>query len=330
MSAEPIEQRADVFVSVVVLIDRGTTAVAERVTALASAVAARYRNYEVVLVDNRLPADVVISLRDLLGEVPCLRVLRLSRESSPDNAVFAGLDAAIGDYVVVCALAYDAPAAVLDVAHLLRHGHDVVQGEHRGPLGGSLPTRASRRAFYWYNRRFLDVDIPSRSTYLTGLTRSAVNAVTAASRTHRYLRHLVRFIGYRVHRYSYSVEHPERTRSRNRAKWADAVEMVSSYSTHPLRVVTLLGLGAGLLSLLYGVYVIVVTLTQRDVAAGWPTISLELSVMFFVVTLILAVQAEYIGRILSESRREASYFVVEILESDTLIAEVERRNVAVA
>ena len=118
-------------------------------------------------------------------------------------------------------------------------------------------------------------------------------------------------------------------RDRTRPKWADAIEMISSYSTHPLRVVTLLGLAAGALSLVYAGYVVVVTFTQERVAAGWPTTSLELSLMFFVVTVILAVQAEYIGRILSESRREAGYFIVEEIESDTLIAEMERRNVAV-
>lgn len=330
MGEQLIEHKADLFVSVVVLVDDGTDDVAARVEALADAVSQRYRNYELVIVDNQLASETLVDLRDLLARVACLRVLRLSRRSSADTAVFAGLDAAIGDYVVVTALAYDEPDSVLDVVELLREGHDVVQGEHLGPLGGGVVTRAGRRAFYWYNRRLLRLDIPSRSTYLTGLTRSAVNAVSAANRTHRYLRHLVRYVGYRVHAYRYSIRDAHKSRARNRSKLLDAVEMVSSYSTQPLRLVTLMGLGAGVLSLLYGLYVVVVTLTQPDVAAGWPTTSLELSLMFFVVTLILAVQAEYVGRILSESRREAGYFVVEELESDTLIAEVERRNVAAA
>lgn len=329
MHGERSAPQEDVFVSVVVLIDEGVPDVAERVEAIAEAVSVRYRNHELVLVDNGLPPAVVVDLRELLARVPCLRVLRLARRSSADTAVFAGLDVAIGDYVVITALAYDSPSAVVDVAELLRSGHDVVQGQHNGPLGGGLATRVGRRAFYWYNRRFLEVDIPSRSTYLTGLSRRAVNAVGASSRTHRYLRHLVRYVGYRVERYRYEVRDVRMRRDRTRPKWADAIEMISSYSTHPLRVVTLLGLAAGALSLVYAGYVVVVTFTQERVAAGWPTTSLELSLMFFVVTVILAVQAEYIGRILSESRREAGYFIVEEMESDTLIAEMERRNVAV-
>jgi glycosyltransferase involved in cell wall biosynthesis len=329
MTEFEVERRLDTFVSVVVLIDEGTEDVVNRVDELAGAVAQQYRNYEVLLIDNGLPTDLVASLRDLLKRSACIRMLRLARETSADTAVLAGIDAAIGDQVVVAALAYDDRAAVLEVVDLLRNGHDVVQGEHTGPLGGSVLTRAGRRAFYWYNRRFLGVDIPSRSTYLTGLSRSAVNALTATSRTHRYLRHLIRFIGYRVHAYRYAMQNPRLVRHRKRPKWVDAIEMISSYSTHPLRVVTLMGLTAGCLSLLYGLYVVVTALTQHHVAAGWTTMSLELSAMFFVVTLVLAVQAEYVGRILSESRREAGYFVIETVESDTLIAEMDRRNVTV-
>lgn len=330
MGQELIERKADVFVSVVVLVDDAAAQVGDRVEELAGEIARRYRNYELVIVDNQMPQETLIELRDVLARVACVRVLRLSRRSSADTAVFAGLDAAIGDFVVVTALAYDTTESVLDVVTLLRDGHDVVQGEHSGPLGGTVVTRAGRRAFYAYNRQFLGVDIPSRSTYLTGLTRSAVNAVSASSRTHRYLRHLVRFVGYRVHVYRYEMRDPRLARARTRPRWLDAIEMVSSYSTQPLRVVTLLGLAAGALSLIYGAYVVVVRLTQQNVAAGWTTTSLELTLMFFVVTLILAVQAEYVGRILSESRREAGYFIIEELESDTLIAEVERRNVAAA
>ena len=50
--------------------------------------------------------------------------------------------------------------------------------------------------------------------------------------------------------------------------------------------------------------------------------------MFFLVCIILAVQSEYLGRILVETRNEPSYLVMEELESDVLIADPDRRNVS--
>ncbi|WP_375399784.1 glycosyltransferase [uncultured Amnibacterium sp.] len=326
--AELSEPRADVFVSVVVIIDDDIPLAAERIRSLGSAVAGRYRNYEIVIIDNQLSPDTLIQLRQLLPTEPCLRILRLSRRSAVDTAVFAGLDAAIGDYIVVTSMAYDSDEAVLGVVEKLRSGSDVVEGLSDSPLGGGPLTQLGRGAFYWYNRRFLDVDIPARSTYLTGLTRAAANSLGAAGRTHRYLHHLIRYIGFRVDTYEYSLLDLKARRVSSRPKGLDAIEMVSSYSTHPLRVVTVIGLVAALFNLLYAVYVIIVTFVVAHVAEGWPTTSLQLSVMFFIIGLILAVQAEYVGRILSESRREAGYFITEELESDTVIAETERRNVA--
>lgn len=319
--------RADAFVSVVVVFEDGERSASQRITELGAQLAKRYRNYEIVIVDNRLPSDLIVELRDLLPHEPCLRVLRLARRSSIDTAVFAGLDAAIGDHVVVTTPAYDPVSAVLEVLGRLRDGSHVVEGASIEPLGGGAPTRAARRLFYWYNRRFLDVAIPARATYLTGFTRTAVNALSASARTHRYLHHLVRHIGFRIERHDYRLLDVSRSRTTSRSRAVDAIEMISSYSTHPLRVVTAVGLTAALLNLLYALYVIVVTLSAR-VTAGWPTTSLQLSAMFFLICVILAVQAEYVGRILSESRRESGYYVSEELESDTLIAESERRNVA--
>lgn len=322
------EPRADVFVSVVTILDDGVEDPAGRIRSMSAAIAARYRNYEVVIIDNQLSSETLMMIRQLLPTVPCLRILRLSRRSTVDAAVFAGLEASIGDYIVVTALAYDPESAVLDVIEMLRSGSDVVEGLSDGPLGGGIVTQIGRRAFYWYNRRFLNVDIPARSTYLTGLTRTAANSLGAAGRTHRYLHHLIRYVGFHVETHRYSLLNANARRVSSRPKGWDAVEMVSSYSTHPLRVVTLIGVIAAMLNLLYALYVIVVTLVLAHVAQGWPTTSLQLSIMFFIICLILAVQAEYMGRILSESRRESGYFITEELESETVIADTERRNVA--
>lgn len=324
MSAEP---RSDVFLSVAVVIDEGTVDVTGLLRALSDGVAGRYRNYEIVVVDDHLDAEVVGGLRELLHRLPCLRVLRLSRRAAVDTAVFAGLEASIGDVVVTMALTYDAVADVLAVAERIVRGADVVQGLSREPLAGGLATRLGRSAFYAYNRRFLHVDIPTRATYLLGLSRRAVNSLGSARRSQRYVRHLVRHIGYGVEPYEYSMSNATVQRSVARSRGLTAVEMISSYSTHPLRVVALLGVVGALGNLLYAAYVIVVTLIDRQVSEGWPTISLQLSAMFFLISVILAVQAEYVGRILSESRREPLYFVVEEIESDALLAEAGRRNV---
>ncbi|QNO37051.1 glycosyltransferase [Protaetiibacter sp. SSC-01] len=319
---------SDVFVSVVAVLDPTLRGGGDFVRRVHAELSTRYANYEVILVDNGAEPGELVQLRELLATVPCIRILRLSRPTTIDTAIFAGIESAVGDYVVVMSPAHDPVETIPEIVKLGREGNDIIQGVSTLPIDSNFIGRMGRRLFYWYNRRYLGVDIPLQATYLTGLTRRAVNSLTASQRSHRYLRHLIRFIGFRLTEYSYTpIEGPSRRRT-FKAGYMEAIEMVSSYSTHPLRVVTIVGVLGGLFNLLYAVYVIVVRLVADRVAEGWTTTSLQLSLMFFVISVIIAVQAEYLGRILTETRREPSYFVMEELESETLIADLERRNVS--
>jgi hypothetical protein len=321
--------RADIFVSVVAVLDSSTTDVSKFVEDLDGETSARYSNYELILVDNGIQPAELVGLREILAALPCIRVLRLSRRFTADSALFAGLESAIGDYVVILNPTYDPVETIAHVVNQLRDGGaDIVQGMSSVPLGGTWRAMLGRRAFYWYNRRFLGVDIPLRATSLIGLTRRAVNTLTATSRSHRYLRHLIRHVGYRISDFTYLPRLGPTYRRAVKSGYSEAVEMISSYSTHPLRVVTLLGAFAALGNLLYVGYVVVIGLILGGAVQGWTTTSLQLSLMFFTIGLVLAVQSEYIGRILTETRREPSYVIMEELESETLIADLERRNVS--
>jgi glycosyltransferase involved in cell wall biosynthesis len=321
----PVPVREDTFVTVVAVVDEHTTAVVDLTRDAQTLLNSRYANYELVLVDNGLTSEQLIGLVDQLHVLPCIRIIRLSRRYSADTAIFAGLEAAIGDYVVVMTLGVDPVSAVPEVVTLNAAGHDIVQGlSTQRPVGGAL-TRFGRSMFYRYNRSRLGIDIPVDATNLVGLTRRAVNSLTNVSRNHRYLRHLIRHIGFRVVDYRYA---PDTAMLQRSGLVREAVEMISSYSTHPLRMVTIAGVLAAGVNLLYAVYVVAVNIFSPSVERGWTTTSLQLSLMFIIISVILAVQSEYIGRILTESRREPSYFVTEELESDTLLSDLGRRNVS--
>lgn len=328
-TATQSSERSDVFVSVVAVLDATTTGIDSYARGVMSMLEPLYSNYELLLVDNGLKPTELVQLREVLDGVACIRVLRLSRHFTLDSAIFAGLDSAIGDFVVVVSSQHDPIDAIHSVVELLRaNGTDIVQGISTVPIGGTLPSGLGRRIFYWYNRRFLDVDIPSRATHLTGLTRRAVNTLTATTRSHRYLRHLIRHVGYRIADFAYQPTAGASHQRAVRSSFAEAVEMISSYSTHPLRVVTVLGATAALFNVIYAIYVLSVTFAIGGVVEGWTTTSLQLSLMSFIICVVLTVQSEYLGRILTETRREPSYVIMEELESETLIADLNRRNVS--
>jgi hypothetical protein len=93
-------------------------------------------------------------------------------------------------------------------------------------------------------------------------------------------------------------------------KVASVANLIVNNSIAPLRFAALLGLIASFLNLLYVIYIVVVTILRDGrLAEGWLTTSLTTTTMFLMLFLILAILAEYIGRLLEESKDEPLYFI---------------------
>lgn len=322
-------KREDIFVTVVAPIRDDESIITKFVTEISDLLQERYANYEILLVDDGSADGTIDLIKGLLTTVPCVRVIRLSRRYDPETAIFAGLEASIGDYVTVLLPGFDPPTLVPRMIDDLVARTDIVFGDtDKGTRPGSPLSRLGRKTFYWYSKRFLHIDIPSSATYLIGLNRRAVNALTKTQGRYRHVRQLSSQVGFATKRLSYQPL-PRASEKRSFFEEASrAMEIAVSYSRHPLRFVSWLGLFAGLLSLGYGGYSLYIYFFTNDAVKGWTTLSLVLTVMFFLIFVILAVLSEYVGRILEETRRQPAYYVMEELTSNETIADTKRRNVA--
>ncbi len=316
--------QADIFVSLITVGGKNNDAelealVRESVDILRS----RYSNFELILVDNGLQQHVLSGVQALLHELPCIRIIRLARDLDFDTAVFSGLEAAIGDYVAVFEAGVDPVDEVPRMIGQLISGADIVQGVSE-LQGLGLARRVSRSCFFWLSRFAAGLNVPKNATYLSAFSRRAVNAMASSPAGLKYLRHLLRHIGFEVFEHSYARSGARI--DRNRPGVMEAIEVITNYSLRPLRAVAGLGMLAAVANLIYAVYVLMVFFSS-SVARGWTTTNLQLALMFFILFLALAVITEYLGRILSESRRGPSYIVMEELVSSSLIADEGRRNI---
>jgi hypothetical protein len=156
-----------------------------------------------------------------------------------------------------------------------------------------------------------------------------VNAVTRIKDRNRYLRVLTASVGYAARALPYEpLARHGRPKHKTLAESVSlAINLMVTQSTHPLRLVSWLGLGASVVNLGYLGYVVAVYLLKSKVAEGWTTLSLQVGGMFFLVFLILSVMAEYLGRLMEETRERPLYHVLEERSSNVLLADPERRNV---
>src|SRR6185437_2818097 len=259
---------------------------------------------------------------------PGLRYLRLARRSGEEVAATAGLDAAIGDYVIVMRARFDPPEAIADMMDLVIREGGSVLGVTRTLADRGWLFRACRRLFYRLVGLLLRAPIPADSTGFCVLSRAVVNTMSRTRSKSRHLRLLACTLGYPVSLYRYEPMQPAPPLRRRGLldAFSDALRILVSSSRTPLRLVSTLGILAGSLNLCYVIYVLAIYFFKKEVAPGWATLSLQSSAMFFFVFLILVSLSEYVVQILAESQDNPLYHV-ESDRTSVVTAGTGRRNV---
>ena len=85
--------------------------------------------------------------------------MRLTRPTDDETAVLAGLDAAIGDYVVNLSYDFDPPAELVAMVEACRTGSDLVLGVDRHPVRPSFAYWALRGVFLALGRWVVRLDV---------------------------------------------------------------------------------------------------------------------------------------------------------------------------
>jgi dolichol-phosphate mannosyltransferase len=277
-------------------------------------------HHEIILVDDGAPEATVARVRTLLERHDFLRFLRLSRHFGEETAITAGLDVAIGDYVVVMLPSMDPPALIPEFLERARGDTDVVYGVRLHRNNEPFWYRAGARVFYWYMNDVAKLGIPRDSTQFRCMSRQVVNALTQIRGPDQYLRMLTSYIGFRKQPFPYAPINRSGTPT-VRPK-GDAIDLARALiidsTAHPLRLVVWAGVGLSLLNLL----LVMVHSAVGEIAGA----AFHEAVVFVVFAFMLAAIGEYVGSLSQRLRDRPAYYVREEHTSSVLLRE-ERRNV---
>jgi glycosyltransferase involved in cell wall biosynthesis len=319
---------SDIFVSVVAPLYDDAAHVAAFIRETEAVLLGHYAEYEIILVDDGSRDDTRRIVESLLQQHRCLRLLRLSRRFGVEIAVAAGLETAIGDFVVTMQPAVDPPGMIPRFVDLARDGNDIVIGVVSTPPHPGPVYRALRSVYFALCRRLLDVEVIPGSTCFRAFSRQAVNALLRVRSRRRHFSLLVYDIGFDSIRVAYE-QSPRGAvvRPSLPALVRGGVSLIVHNSTAPLRLVSLMGLIGSLLSVGYAVYVVLVNMLLATIAPGWTTLSLQVTGLMFLMFLMLTFIGEYLVRLLEEVSDRPLYHVYSEKTSPIMLANPERTNV---
>ncbi len=245
-----------------------------------------------------------------------MRVLALSRNFGHQIAVTAGLQAAVGEAVVVIdADLQDPPDVILDLLDRWWRGADVAYGVRTAREGETAFKRWTAHAFYRLIDRIADISIPLDTGDFRLMDRKVVDAFLTMPERDRFVRGMVAWTGFRQE----PVPYRQAARAAGETKWPlrkmvrFAIDGILSFSLVPLRLATWCGFLASGLALSGIVYALVVRVFTDVWVSGWTSLLIALLFLGGVQLVVLGIFGEYLGRIYGEVKRRPLYLVKERL-----------------
>jgi undecaprenyl-phosphate 4-deoxy-4-formamido-L-arabinose transferase len=219
--------------------------------------------------------------------------------------VAAGFERARGDVVVTLdSDLQNPPEEIPGLVDLARRGYDVVNGWRRDRRDGGLRRFGSRVA-NWIAARTTGVRLRDYGCMLRAYRREVVDQVVACPEHHIYIPTLANAFARRVA--EVEVGHAGRRAGASKYPLAKLItlqyDLMTSFSTLPLRALTFLGAALAALAAGLGVYVVVRRLVTG--AGGlMPGGLLAAQIFLFGILFVaLGLVGEYVGRIYLEVRR---------------------------
>ena len=273
-------------------------------------------DYELVFISDGSRDGTFAEILKAAAENPRIKGAEFSRNFGKEAGIFAGLELAAGDAVIVmdCDLQHP-PQVIPEMWKLWKDGAEVVEGIKSSRGKESLGYKLSAGLFYKIMSRLIKMDMNASSDFKL-LDRKVVDVLLALPERNTFFRALSFWAGFRTETVSYEVQE----RKYGKSRWSVwsliqyAVSNATSFSTLPLQLVTAMGM----MTLVFSVILAVQTLVRflmGDSVEGFTTVILLILIIGGLLMLSLGIIGHYIARIYEEVKGRPKYIISKVTKN---------------
>lgn len=243
----------------------------------------------------------------------------LSRNFGKENAMLAGFDYAQGDCVVIIdADLQDPPEIIPEMIGYWRQGYQDVYARRRSRGKESWLRRKLSLAYYGILQHSSRFDVLQNVGDFRLLDRKCVDALKKLRESERYTKGLFCWIGYKKKEVLF--DRHDRVAGQSsfnfRKLFALALDGITSFTTAPLRISTVMGFLLSVFAFLYMCYFLAKTIFFGDPIKGFPTLIIVILLLGGIQLLSLGIIGEYLGRVFNESKNRPVYLINEYSEDE--------------
>lgn len=246
--------------------------------------------------------------------------LDLSRNFGKEVAMIAGLDHVTGDAtVIIDADLQDPPELIPKMVKFWEEGYDDVYAKRNSRKGETWLKKSTSKLYYSILQKATHITIQRDTGDFRLLDRRCVDALKQIRESQRYTKGMFSWIGYKKKEITYDRD----PRLAGETGWNYrklinfAIDGITSFTTAPLRVSSILGIIISLAAFVYIVYLVIRTIFFGTDLAGYPSMMAVILFLGGVQLLSLGVIGEYIGRIFNETKQRPLYLIEELHSART-------------
>lgn len=271
------------------------------------------RSYEIIYVDDGSTDGTEGILKHLHQQDPTVRVIRFNRNYGQHAAVLAGFERAQGEVIVTLdGDLQNPPEEIPKLLAKLGEGYDVVYGAADAPgfgLWRNLATKVTKFALRGVIGRGIADQVSAYRAFRTDLREAFADYAGA------YVSIDV-LLSWGTTRFAaVPVRHDPRAAGRSSYTFGrlatHALNVLTGFSTRPLRIASLVGLVFTLIGLALLVLVVVRYFVAENVVPGFPFLASMIAIFSGVQLLTLGIIGEYLARMHVRIMDRPSYAVRE-------------------
>ncbi len=271
-------------------------------------------DFEIIFVNDGSKDRSLSIIKDLSATNSHIKYIDFSKNFGHQVAVFAGLEHAKGNAIVIIdADLQDPPELIQDLYAKFKEGYEVVFAQREKRLGESWHKLLTAKIYYRLLNKLSEVNIPLDTGDFRILSSKVRDIVVAMPEQNKFLRGQIAWTGFnqtsilykREERYAGSTSYPYSKMIKF------AFDGITSFSNLPLRLATYLGFIVSFITFILILYTLYQKIFKLNVVQGWS--SLMISILFIggVQLICLGIIGEYLGRILDNVKKRPLYIVKE-------------------
>ena len=281
---------------------------------LLNAITSITNSYEMIFINDGSKDRSLSIIKELTKKNPQVKYIDFSKNFGHQTAIFAGLDHAKGNAIVIIdSDLQDPPELIGELYDKFLLGYDVVFAQREARAGESWHKLFTAKLFYKFINRFSQVEIPLDTGDFRIISKKIKDIILSMPERNKFLRGQIAWAGFNQASVLYKRDerYAGETNYSYSKMFSFAFDGITAFSDFPLRLATYMGFLVSFVSFIVILYTLYEKYIRMDVVKGWS--SLMVSILFIggVQLICLGIIGEYLSRIMDNVKQRPLYIVRE-------------------